>query len=81
MDMTDLAVFEQCRGDEEPVVVRFLDERDDCARARRPPRPAREALVVAAHGHLGIEVLEQVAGQAELGEDDEVGPVTREPRR
>ena len=33
---------------------------------------AEQPRVVAAHGHLGVEVLEQVAGQAELREDDEV---------
>ena len=40
---------------------------------------ASETGVVAAHGHLRVEVLEQVAGQAELREDDQVGPVVREP--
>ena len=32
----------------------------------------QEARVVATHGDLGVEVLQQVAGQAQLGEDDEV---------
>ena len=32
-----------------------------------------EAGVVPTHGHLRVEVLEQVAGQAELREDDQVG--------
>ena len=76
MDMADLAILEQRRGDEEPVVVRFLDEGDDDARTVARPGELDEALVVATHRDLGVEVLEQVAGEAELGEDDEVGPVT-----
>ena len=74
MDVADLAVLEQGRGDEQPVVGRLLDERDD-----RPKGPARrrgevgQPRVVEADRDLGGEVLELVAGQPELGEDDEVG--------
>ena len=56
--------------------------------AERPAgrgREAREARVVEAHRDLGGEVLELVAGEAELGEDDEVGALGpglgRSPRR
>ena len=40
VDVPDLAVLEQRRGDEQPVVGRFLDERDD---RRQPARRARRA--------------------------------------
>ena len=73
MDVRDLAVLEQGRRDEQPVVGRLLDERDD----RRQPPGRRgqlgQARVVEPHRDLGREVLELVAGQAELREDDEVG--------
>ncbi len=39
-----------------------------------------EPRVVEAHRHLGREVLELVAGQPELGEDDQVGAAARGPR-
>ena len=43
MDVADLAVLEQRRGDEQPVVGRLLDERDDRRQAARSPRRARRA--------------------------------------
>ncbi len=73
MDVRQRAVLEQGRRDEQPVIGRLLDERDD---RRQPPgrrRQLRQARVVEPHRDLGREVLELVAGQAELGEDDEVG--------
>ena len=60
-------------GDEQAVVGRLLDERDDGREPARRRRQRRQARVVEAHGDLGGEVLQQVAGQAELREDDEVG--------
>ena len=75
VDVPDLAVLEQRRGDEQPVVGRLLDERDDGRQPARRRGQRREARIVEAHRDLGGEVLEQVAGQAELGEDDEVGAV------
>ena len=58
---------------------RLLDERDDRRQAAASPRAsARQARVVEAHRDLGGEVLEQVAGQPELREHDQVRP--RGPR-
>ena len=75
MDVAHGTALEQRRGDEEAVVVRFLDEGDDGGQPVGRPRQLEEARVVAAHGHLGVEVLEQVAGQAELREDHQVSAV------
>ena len=72
MDVADGAVLEQRGGDEEAMVVRLLDEGDDGRQPLRRPGQLEEPRVVAAHGHLGVEVLEQVAGQAELRKDHEV---------
>ena len=73
MDVAELAVLEQGRGDEQPVVGRLLDERHD--RRQSPGRAGQlgQPRVVEPHRDLGGEVLELVAGQPELGEDDEVG--------
>ena len=72
MDVPDLAVLEQGGGDEQPVVAQFLDERDDRRQAAGLGGEGREPRVVEPHRDLAREVLEQVAGQPELGEDDEV---------
>ena len=57
------------------MVLGLLDEGDDGGQAVGRLRQLQEARVVPAHGHLGVEVLEQVPGQAQLREDDEVGPL------
>ena len=75
VDVPDLAVLEQGGGDEQPMVGRFLDERDDRREVLGRGRQLGQARVVEAQGDLGREVLELVAGQAELREDDEVGLV------
>ena len=54
------------------MVVRLLHEGDDGAHPLARSGQLEEPGVVATHRDLGIEVLEQIAGQAELGEDDEV---------
>ena len=75
MDVPDPSVLEQGGRDEQAMVGRLLDERDD----RREPlglrREHRQAGIVEPDRDLGGEVLEQVAGQAELGEDDQPGAV------
>ena len=82
MDVPDLAVLEQRRGDEQPVVARLLDERHDRATGPRVVGgELGEPRVVEAHRDLGGEVLEQVAGQPELREDDEAGAPPRAPPR
>ncbi len=70
VDVPDLAVLEQGRGDEQPVVGRFLDERHDRGQALGHTGELSEARIVEPHRDLGRQVLEQVAGQPELGEDD-----------
>jgi hypothetical protein len=73
MHVPQLTVLEQAGRDEQPVVGRLLDERDDRRQAVGGPRQIGEARIVQAHGDLGRQVLQLVAGQAELGEDDQVG--------
>ena len=72
VDVPDLAVLEQRGGDEQPVVGRLLDERDDRRQAAGLGGEGRQPRVVEPHRDLAGEVLEQVAGQPELREDDEV---------
>ena len=69
------AVLEQDGRDEQPVVGRLLDQRDDGGHALGRGREIGQARVVEAQGDLGGEVLELVAGQPELREDDQVGAV------
>ena len=80
MDVADPAVLEQRRGDEQPVVARLLDERDDADRssvsAASVARRGSSSRIATSDG----EVLEQVAGQPQLGEDDEPGALRRGPR-
>jgi hypothetical protein len=73
VDVPDGAVLEQGGRDEQPVIGRFLDKRDD--RGNTPGRRGelREARIVEADGHLRGEVLEQVPGQPELREHDQPG--------
>ena len=77
VDVPDLAVLEQRRRDEQAVVGRLLDERDDGRQAVGRGGERRQARIVEAHRDLRREVLEQVAGQAELREDDEAGAAAR----
>ena len=70
--MPDLAVLDEGGGDEEPVVGRFLDERDDRGETAGGRRQVRQARVIQAHRDLRGEVLELVAGQAEFREDDQI---------
>ena len=81
VDVPDLAVLEEGGRDEQAVVGRLLDERDDRRQSPRRRGERGQARVVEAHRDLAGEVLEQVAGQTELGEDDEVGAARRGPRR
>ena len=69
------AVLEQRRSDEQPVVARLLHERDDRGAALGLRRERGQSRVVEPDGDLGGEVLEQVAGQAELREHDQPGTV------
>ena len=73
MDVADLAVLEQGGRDEQPVVGRFLDERDDRREATGRAGQCRQPRIVEAHRDFRGEILELVAGQPEFGEDDEVG--------
>ena len=73
VDVADLAVLDERGGDRDPVVAGLLGERDDRGQAAGRCRQARQPRVVEAHRDLGSEVLEHVAREAELGEDDEVG--------
>ena len=74
VDVPELAVLEQRGRDEQPVVGGLLDERHDGRQPARRGGQRGEAGVVEAHRDLGREVLEQVAGQAQLREHDEAGP-------
>ena len=73
MDVDDPAVLEQRGRDEQAVVARLLHERDD----RRQPgglgRERGQAGMVESDGNLAGEVLEEVARQPQLGEDDQAG--------
>ena len=73
MDVPDRAVLEKRRGDEQAMVGRLLDERDDRREALARGRQLGEPGVVEPHRDLRREVLEQIARQPELGEDDEPG--------
>ncbi len=79
MDVPDLAVLEQRGRDEQPMIGRFLDERDDDRQILGRGRQIGQARIVQAERHLGRQILELVAGQAELREDDQVGALG--PRR
>ncbi len=71
VDEPNLAVLQQRGRDEEPVIVRLLDERDDGRQRLRPGGEAEQARVVLAHRDFGRQVLELVAGQAELRKHDQ----------
>ena len=75
MDVADLAVLEQRRRDEEAVVAGLLDERHDGGEAVGLGRERREARVVEPDRDLRGEVLQEIAGEAQLREDDEAGAV------
>ena len=72
VDVADRALLEQCRRDVELLVVGALDEAHDRRNAICIAREGDQALVVGAHGDLGIEILEQVARQPQLGKDKQV---------
>jgi hypothetical protein len=72
VDVADLAVLDERRGDEQPVVGRFLDEGDDRRDPARLCQQRGEPRIVEPHRHVGCEVLEQVPGEAEFREDDQV---------
>jgi hypothetical protein len=74
VDVPDLAVLDQGSRDEQPVVGRFLDERDDRREAAGRAGELRQPRVVEAHRDFRGEILELVAGQPEFGEDHQVGP-------
>ena len=72
MDVAELAVLEQGGSDEQPVVGRLLDERHDDRQVAGRIGEIGQPRVVEPHRDLRREVLELVAGQPELREDDEV---------
>src|SRR6185295_8311948 len=71
MDMPDLAVLHQGGGDEQAMIGRLLDEADHGGQAFGRPGELGETRVVETHRDFGREVLEEVAGQAQLGEHDQ----------
>ena len=73
----DRPVLEQRRGDEQLLVGRALDEADHHAHAAHLLGELAQARAVGAQGDLGVEVTEQVTGQAELREDEQLD--TRRP--
>ena len=73
VDVADLAVLEQGRRDEQPVVGRLLDEGDDGREVLGRGGELGQPGVVEPERDLRRQVLELVAGQAQLREDDEVG--------
>ena len=73
MDVPNPAILEERRGDEQAVVSRLLDERDDRREVLRLGRQRGEARIVEPDRHLRGEILEEVAGQPELGEHDQPG--------
>src|SRR3990172_4530631 len=73
MNVVHGAVLEQRRGDEETMVGRLLHEGDHRGQAHRLGRQGRKARVIEPHRDLGREILQQVPGQTQLGEDDEPG--------
>jgi hypothetical protein len=75
VDVADLAVLEQRRRDEEAVVAGLLDERHDRREAVGLGRERRETRVVEPDRDLRGEVLQEVASEPQLREDDETGAV------
>ena len=74
VDVAELAVLQQRRGDEQPVVGGLLHERHH---GREPACRSGERCqpgVVETHRDLRRQVLEQVPGEAQLREHDEAGP-------
>src|SRR6185503_16027403 len=62
VDVPDLAVLKERRRDEQPMVARLLDERDDRGAATGGlGGQVRQAGVVEPHRDLGGEILEQVS--------------------
>jgi len=57
------------------MVARLLNEGDDRGQVAGLGGERREPRIVKAHRDFRGEVLEQVAGQAELGEDDQSRPL------
>ena len=66
------AVFKQGGGDQEPVVVRLLDEADHDRHFSGKLCQLLQARVGATHGDLGVELLQEIAGQTQLWEDEQV---------
>ena len=79
MDVADAAVLEERGRDEQAVVAGLLDERDDRGQPFGLGRERRQARVVEADRDLGRQVLEQVAGQPELGEHHQAGALGARP--
>ena len=75
-----LAVLEEGRGDEQPMVAGLLDERDDGGKPLGFDGKGRESGVVDSHRDLGSEILEEVAGQPELRERRRDRHPSRAPR-
>ena len=72
VDVAELSVLEEGGRDEQAVVCRFLDERDDRGQTGRGGGESSQPRIVQPHRHLAREVLELIAGEAELREDHQV---------
>jgi hypothetical protein len=72
VDEPDFPVLHEGGADEESVVVRFLHKRNHGRHSGRLGGKAQQPRVVGAHRHLGRQILQLVAGQAQLREDDKV---------
>jgi len=55
------------------VIRRLLDERDDRAHAIGRLRELQQSGIIAPDRDLSVQVLQQVARQSQLREDDEIG--------
>src|SRR6266511_2084354 len=73
VDVAQAAVLEEGRRNEQTVVGRLLHERDDRRQAPGRRHELGESGVVESHRDVGRQVLQQVAGEPELREDDEPG--------
>jgi hypothetical protein len=74
VDVANAAVLQERGRDEEAVVGRLLHEADHGGQAHGLRGEGEEARIVGPHRDLGCQVLEVVAGEAQLGEDDQPGP-------
>ena len=81
MDVPELAILEEARGNEQAMVRRLLDERDHGGQPGRRLRQAVQPRVIEPHRDLAGQILEEIPGQAELGEDDQPAALTTRLRK